>query len=197
MTDQPMYGHKVGEALSFAADAHARQRRKGKDEPYLSHLLAVAGLVAHYGGDEEQIIAAVLHDAVEDQGGEEMAAEIVARFGPRVQEIVLDCSDSTTPIGVAKAPWKERKEAYFASITGPDPVGARLVEACDKLANLRDIVEDLRADGTAALDRFNGGREGTVWYYQQMAEILLPQVPAVASAYARELRELEELVAAG
>lgn len=194
---EPMYGPKVGEALAFAADAHATQRRKGKDEPYLSHLLMVAGLVAHYGGDEDQIMAGVLHDAVEDQGGQEMADAIGERFGERVKAIVLDCSDSVTPLGVAKAPWAERKELYLDGLRAPDEHGSRLVEACDKLANLRDIVEDLRVDGPQSLDRFRGGRDGTRWYYQQLAEVLMPQVPAVAPVYARELQEMESILADG
>ncbi|MCB0914895.1 MAG: HD domain-containing protein [Actinobacteria bacterium] len=193
---EPFYGPKVGEALAFAADVHAGQRRRGKDEPYLSHLLAVAGLVAHYGGDEEQIIAAVLHDAVEDQGGEAMSDEIGARFGTRVQSIVLDCSDSVAPVGVAKADWRVRKEAYLATLTAPDPNGARLVEASDKLSNLRDIVEDFRTEGVASLERFKGGRDGTLWYYQQIEKLLMPQVPQIAPQFARELREMEAIVAA-
>ena len=196
MADEPFYSPRMGEALAFAADAHASQRRKGKDEPYLSHLLTVAGFVAHYGGDEDQIIAAVLHDAVEDQGGEVMAEEIGARFGERVKAIVLDCSDSVAPAGEEKAPWQERKETYLATLSGPDPHGARLVEAADKLSNLRDIVEDLRAEGPASLDRFKGGRDGTLWYYQQIEALLMPQVPALAPAFARELRDMEDLLAA-
>lgn len=194
MTEVRMYSPRVAEALAFAAEAHATQRRKGKDEPYLSHLLAVAGHVAHYGGDEDQIIAAVLHDAVEDQGGEEMAAEIGSRFGDRVQAIVLDCSDSVAPVGTEKAPWRERKEAYLATLSEPDQHGSRLVEACDKLSNLRDIVEDLRTEGIGSLGRFKGGRDGTLWYYQQIEAMLMPQVPQVAPQFARELRDMETLV---
>ena len=196
MADLPMYGPKVGEALAFAADVHASQRRKGKDEPYLSHLLTVAGFVAHYGGDEEQIIAAVLHDAVEDQGGQVMADEIGDRFGERVKAIVLDCSDSVTAVGVEKAPWRERKENYIAGLREPDENGSRLIEASDKLSNLRDIVEDMRAEGPASLDRFRGGRDGTLWYYQQLEEVLMPQVPELAPAFARELREMEAILGA-
>lgn len=193
----PHYSDKVGAALAFAADAHASQSRKrgdGPSEPYLSHILIVSGMVAHYGGDEDQIIAGALHDAVEDQGGEPMAQEIGRRFGARVEAIVRDCSDSVAPVGEVKAPWQERKEAFLATLDTPDSHGSRLVEACDKLANLRDIVEDVRADGLASFDRFRGGQDGTIWYYRELGAKLMPQVPAVAPAYAVELAELNRLV---
>lgn len=191
MNGERLYGTRVGEALAFGADEHARQTRKGKGEPYLSHILAVAGLVAHYGGDEEQIMAAVLHDAVEDQGGSAMAERIRRRFGDRVADIVLACSDAIPEPGTKKEAWHPRKEAYIATLRQPDPHGARLVEVCDKLANLRDIVEDVEANGAAAFKHFKGGRDGTIWYYQQMGEVLVPQVPQVASEYTRLLARLE------
>ena len=186
----PAYGARLAEALAFACVAHATQQRKGKDEPYVSHILMVAALTAHYGGDEEQVMAAALHDVVEDQGGEPVALEIGRRFGPRVEAIVRDCSDSFTEPGVAKAPWLERKEAFLATLGDPDTNGSRLVEACDKLANLRDIVEDVRLHGDAAFAHFRGGRDGTLWYYEQLALALLPQVPKVRSAYREALAEL-------
>lgn len=192
--DRRHYGSTMGEALAFAAEAHATQSRKGRDEPYLSHILMVAALVAHYGGSPDQIAAAVLHDAVEDAGGEDMAREIEQRFGNLVAAIVLDCSDSVAPKGAVKAPWRDRKEAFIASLDTPDVHGSRLVEACDKLANLRDIVEDVRNDGLAAFDRFKGGVDGTLWYYRTLGERLLPQVPRVQDAYVRELAELNALV---
>lgn len=195
MGTERQYGTTVGEALAFAAEVHATQSRKGKDEPYLSHVLMVAALTAHYGGDEDQIMAAALHDAVEDQGGEPVALEIGRRFGPRVEQIVRDCSDSIAPVGVPKAPWRERKEAYLATLTTPDEHGARLVEACDKLANLRDIVEDVAVRGDEAFEQFRGGREGTVWYYETLGEVLVPQVPAVAPAYDAEMSKLRALLA--
>lgn len=190
------YGSQLGDALAWAAELHRDQARKGTDEPYLSHILMVTALVAHYGGSEDQMIAAVLHDAVEDQGGEALALEIGRRFGPRVEAIVRECSDSATPPDEPKAPWRERKEAFLASLSEPDSCGARLVEACDKLANLRDIVEDVRTSGPATLARFKGGREGTYWYYAQIGELLMPQVPEVADEFDRLLAEFGALLAA-
>jgi len=188
------YGARLGEALAWAAELHREQARKGTDEPYLSHILMVAALVAHYGGNEDQIIAGALHDAVEDQGGEAVALEIERRFGRRVADIVRDCSDSSGVAGQPKAPWRTRKEAFLASLAAPDPHGARLVEACDKLANLRDIVEDVRAEGPETLERFRGGREGTRWYYQQIGQLLMPQVPRVAAAYDPLLAQFDALL---
>lgn len=187
---QRRYGPQVGAALAFAAEVHAGQTRKGKSEPYLSHVLVVAGLVAHYGGDEEKIIAGALHDAAEDQGGSAMLAEIRTRFGDRVAHIVLDCSDALPEPGEAKPPWRVRKEAFLATLDAPDEVGSRLVEACDKLANLRDIVEDVIAHGQGTFERFNGKHDGTIWYYQELGEGLIPAVPQMQREYDRLLQQL-------
>ena len=189
---QPVYSPRVPQALAFAADVHSQQRRKGKEEPYLSHVLMVAALVTHFGGDEDQIIAASLHDAVEDQGGREMAARIRELFGDRVTEIVLECSDSVTARGEKKMPWRERKEIYLASLAEPDLYGARIVEACDKLANLRDIVEDLRTLGPATLDRFSGGPDGVRWYYEELGRVLVSGFPQIEDEYGFLLSQLLE-----
>lgn len=188
-----LYSHKVGEALAYGADLHAMQARKGKDEPYLSHILMVAALTAHYGGDEEQIIAAVLHDAVEDCGGPPVAEQIRQRFGDRVATIVTDCSDAAPLPGQSKPPWEQRKRDYIDSIREPATNGSRLVEACDKLANLRDIVEDLTLIGDEAFANFKGGREGTLTYYATLGEVLIPQVPAIGPEYERLMARLKEL----
>lgn len=172
-----VYSPRVGQALQLAAELHAEQRRKGKDEPYLSHLLAVAAIVAHCGGDENQIIAAALHDAAEDRGGAATLAEIEARFGADVAAMVRECSDSLTPHGAAKAPWRERKEAYLQHVARRGPVRASLVEAADKLANLEDLVEDYADSGEEFLTRFAGGADGVRWYYQGLATALMPQAP--------------------
>lgn len=175
--DGRVYSPRVGQALQFAAELHADQRRKGKDEPYLSHLLRVASLVAHHGGDEDQIVAAALHDAVEDRGGTPILATIDKVFGHDVAHIVAECSDSITPTGQAKAPWRERKEAYLRHVGHRGPDRASLVEASDKLANLQDLVEDYADDGEESLTRFAGGPDGVRWYYQRLQEVLMPQAP--------------------
>lgn len=196
MVTKRLYTDRVGDALRFAAEAHAGQARKGKPhEPYLSHILIVAGMVAHYGGDEDQIIAGVLHDAVEDAGGEAMADDIRREFGDRVADFVLECSDAVPGEDGEKGPWKPRKLEYIARLrAGGDP-DAVLVEACDKLANLYDIVEDLEFDSEPTFDKFNGGKEGTLEYYATLGDVLMPKVtaPALTAEYTRLLARLQQL----
>lgn len=191
-----LYSPRVSDALRFAAEAHATQSRKGKpDEPYLSHILIVAGMVAHYGGSEDQIIAGVLHDAVEDAGGQERADQIRELFGDRVADIVLACSDAVPGDDGEKGPWKQRKLDYIARLREGGHPDATLVEACDKIANLYDIVEDLEFDSEPAFEKFNGGKTGTLEYYSTLDEVLMPQVriPALTAEYARLLGRLREL----
>lgn len=161
-----MLTERFEEALVYATRLHARQRRKGTQIPYIAHLLAVASIVLDYGGDEDEAIAALLHDAVEDQGGPTTREEIRRRFGDAVVAIVDGCSDTDeTP----KPPWQARKETYIARIaTEPAPV--RLVSAADKLHNARSILKDYRAVGEAIWDRFHGGRDGTLWYYGTLVD---------------------------
>jgi (p)ppGpp synthase/HD superfamily hydrolase len=152
------------EALAYAARLHATQRRKGTDVPYVSHLLAVASLALESGADEDEAIAALLHDAVEDQGGAPTLAEVRRRFGDRVAEIVAGCTDADT---VPKPPWRARKEAYLAHLPAASR-SVRLVSTADKLHNARAILLDYRAHGEALWARFTGGREGTLWYYRAL-----------------------------
>ena len=135
--------YRFSEALSYAATLHARQQRKVSGEPYLAHLLAVAAIVMDYGGNEDQAIAALLHDAVEDQGGATTFEEIGRRFGRAVAEIVEGCTDATA---VPKPPWRPRKEAFLARLrNAAAPV--RLVTAADKLHNARSILREYRRGG--------------------------------------------------
>lgn len=173
-----MLTHRFDDALAFAAALHREQTRKGSGVPYLSHLLAVAALVLEYGGDEDQAIAALLHDAVEDQGGLDTANLIRSRFGDRVAGIVLACSDSTDQ---AKEPWLMRKDRYLASLaTKTDD--ALLVTSCDKLHNASSILADLERDGPSVFERFTAKRDGTLWYYRALADTLLAVRPGALSA---------------
>ena len=172
------------DALLYATRLHANQRRKSSNIPYISHLLSVTALVLEAGGDEDQAIAALLHDAVEDQGGLQTLDEIRGRFGERVAGIVAECSDSfITP----KPPWRERKERYLEhlKIASPD---ARLVSLADKVHNARSILYDLRRTGEATWNRFKGGKVGTLWYYRSVSEVLRPIEPSLL------LDELDRLV---
>lgn len=155
------------EALQFALEVHRDQLRKGSETPYISHLLAVAALVLEDGGDEDQAIAALLHDAPEDQGGYLILEEIRQRFGDRVAEIVHGCTDTYQS---PKPPWRERKEAYLEHLIHASPE-VRRVSLADKLHNARSILTDLLRSGEAVWERFNGGKEGTFWYYLRLLEI--------------------------
>ena len=158
------------EALVYANRLHARQRRKGADIPYVSHLLGVCSLVLEYGGGEDEAIAALLHDAVEDQGGKATLEEIRLRFGEEVAAIVSGCSDSDS---IPKPPWRERKEGYIAHLTEATP-SVRLVSMADKLHNARAVLMDYRQQGEALWGCFKGGRAGTLWYYRAVLEAFKP-----------------------
>lgn len=152
------------EALVFATRLHTRQIRKGSGIPYISHLLAVCALVLEYGGNEDEAIAALLHDAIEDQGGEAIRQEIQQRFGETVVNIVNGCTDADT---APKPPWRPRKEAYIAHLQSASP-SILLVSAADKLHNTRSILSDYRVVGEEVWQRFKAGKEGTLWYYRAL-----------------------------
>jgi len=152
------------DALALAFELHQHQARKGSGVPYVAHVLGVSSLVLEHGGDEDEAIAALLHDAVEDQGGAATLARIADAFGARVAEIVRGCSDS---MGEPKPPWRERKEQYLAHLVSAS-ASIRLVSSCDKLYNARTILADLRA-GSPVWERFTGGRDGSLWYYGALA----------------------------
>lgn len=191
------YGHltaRFEEALAYATRLHNDQSRKGTGIPYVAHLLAVTALVLEWGGDEDMAIAALLHDAVEDQGGMDTLADIRRRFGERVATIVDGCTDSYTH---PKPPWKQRKVAYIKRLR-VEPDDVRLVSIADKIHNARSILFDLRKDGVSALDRFKGGRDGTLWYYQALAAVFneIENTPQAAEL-ARLVAEMEQLVERG
>jgi (p)ppGpp synthase/HD superfamily hydrolase len=183
---------RFGEALAFAARLHNGQKRKGTDIPYVSHLLAVASIALEHGADEDEAIAALLHDAVEDQGGDAARQEIRRRFGERVTQVVDGCTDAeTTP----KPPWRERKERYVAHVAEASP-SVRLVSAADKLHNARSILADLRTCGDALWARFKGGKEGTLWYYRSLVEAFRAHgTTPLVEELARTVAEIERLAA--
>ncbi len=182
------------EALVYATRLHAGQVRKGTSVPYIAHLLAVAGIVLDYGGTESEAIAALLHDAVEDQGGAPTREEIRRRFGAEVVAIVDGCSDTDqTP----KPPWQARKEAYIARLPH-ETAAVRLVSTADKLHNARDILAAYRALGEALWGRFNGGRDGTLWYYRALVQAYraAETAPPLVDELDRVVSELERLAGA-
>jgi (p)ppGpp synthase/HD superfamily hydrolase len=156
------------DALAYAAQLHAKQKRKGSDTPYISHLLAVAAIVLEHGGKEKEAITALLHDAVEDQGGQATLDKIRHRYGKRVAEIVAACSDTDES---PKPPWRDRKEAFVKRLR-TEPYSVRLVVAADKLHNVRDVLRNYRFHGDDIWSQFKGGRDGTLWYYRAVIETL-------------------------
>ncbi|MEM8630017.1 MAG: HD domain-containing protein [Pseudomonadota bacterium] len=167
------FGDRFDDAMVFAASIHRGQVRKGTKVPYISHLLAVAALVIENGGNEDQAIAALLHDAVEDQGGLDMEATIRARYGDHVADIVMDCTDATQ---IPKPPWRGRKEAYIAALPEKSEESL-LVSLCDKLHNARSITDDIDRVGPDLWTSFKGGRDGTLWYYRSVADFYLRRTP--------------------
>ncbi len=182
---------RFSQAVVLALDLHQHQKRKGSDIPYASHLLRVAGMVLEYGGDEATAIAAMLHDAVEDQGGALTAARIAQQFGGQVARYVEEVSDTDED---PKPPWQQRKDEYLAHLVHASPQ-ARLISGCDKLDNLRSMIRAYRQVGPALWKRFHGGREGSLWYHREVVRILQssPHCP-VAAELAEALDDFEKLI---
>jgi (p)ppGpp synthase/HD superfamily hydrolase len=161
---QSTFSDRFDRALAYAAVIHAGQVRKTNNVPYIAHLLGVASIALEYGADEDDAIAALLHDAGEDAGGEGRIADIQVRFGDKVAKIVEGCTDSLT---IPKPEWRERKEKYIAHLESAD-APTILVSAADKLYNTRAILRDLRREGDGVFGRFKGKKEGTLWYYRAL-----------------------------
>lgn len=182
------YGEKFEEALVHAARLHKDQTRKGTGIPYVTHLLAVAAIVGENGGSEDEVVAALLHDAIEDSP--ETRSSLAARYGDTVAEIVEECSDTDV---IPKPPWKERKEAYVAHAASLSP-SARLVSSADKLHNARSILADLRTEGDALWGRFTGDKEGTLWYYRALIQAYqVSGTTPIVEELDRVVREIEAL----
>jgi (p)ppGpp synthase/HD superfamily hydrolase len=155
---------RFSEAVNYACVAHNTQVRKGTGIPYASHLLAVAGIVLEHGATEEEAIAALLHDVVEDQGGKPRLDDVRTRFGAVVASIVEGCTDADV---IPKPPWRQRKENYLRHIAEAS-ASVRLVSNADKLHNARSILADYRRHGDALWGRFNASKEETLWYYRAL-----------------------------
>lgn len=185
-----MLAERFTAALTYATQLHANQVRKGSGVPYIAHLLGVASIALEYGANENEAIAALLHDAVEDQGGAATREEIRLHFGNEVTATVDGCTDTdTTP----KPPWRQRKEAYIAHI----PTASQsvvLVSAADKLYNARSILKDYRLLGESLWERFQGGKEGTLWYYRALVDAFnQTEMTAIAEELERVVIEIEVL----
>jgi GTP pyrophosphokinase len=162
-----LYSTRLDDAVALAVDSFRARRRKGTTIPYVTHLFAVMVTVGEYGGDEDQLIAAVLHDWLEDIEGAE-GGELERRYGPRVRRLVEALSDAVTR---PKPPWRERKERYLAHLR-VEPAEVKLISAADKLHNCQSIRRDLATVGSDVFGRFSVPKGETLWYYDQVASAL-------------------------
>jgi len=172
-------------AMAYATELHKDQTRKSTDITYICHPFGVASLVLEAGGDEDQAIAALLHDIPEDCGGEPRLKEILEIFGPRVEKIVRGCSDSLVEDPEEKAPWKERKEVHINHLNDAD-LDTLTVTAADKAHNARSIATDLQNQGPSLWNRFNANQENIIWYYESVYIVL--QAKGVSAALLTPLR---------
>lgn len=178
-------------ALSFAAELHRDHYRKRTEIPYVSHLLAVASLALEHGADQDEAIAALLHDAQEDRGGKPTTDTIEILFGARVATIVRGCSD--TDDKEHEDPWDIRKRDYLEKLKTASP-SVRLVSACDKVHNARAILADLRVIGDDLWPRFNGGKDGSLRYYRDLRDEFNRAGPkGLAGELTRVVEEIETL----
>ena len=182
---------KLPTALALALDAHKKQIRKGTNIPYISHPMAVASIALEYGATEEQAVAALLHDAIED-GGDTYVDSIEALFGTYVLTLVQGCTDGTPDQNGEKAPWKDRKTAYLEHLQGASDE-VLLVSCADKLHNARAIVSDLINEGPSVFERFSSTPEQTLWYYRQLATIFNNRKAPPAKALESAVSQMEAL----
>ncbi|MBW4613401.1 MAG: HD domain-containing protein [Desmonostoc vinosum HA7617-LM4] len=186
-----MLSERFTAALTYATQLHANQVRKGSGIPYIAHLLGVASIALEYGANEDEAIAALLHDAIEDQGGAATREEIRRRFGDNVTAIVDGCTDADT---IPKPPWRQRKEAYLAHLPTASP-SVLLVSVADKLYNARSILKDYRVLDESLWQRFQGGKAGTLWYYRALVSTFIQTGNTeIVTELERVVLELETLV---
>ena len=185
-------GARFQRAFTLALELHRDQVRKGPTPiPYIAHLLGVTSIVIEDGGDEDEAIAALLHDAAEDQGGKATLARIRSEFGERVAAIVEGCSDT---LEEPKPPWRSRKERYLAHLEEV-PREILRVSLADKVHNARAILADYRDVGEELWSRFRGTREESLWYYRSLVEVFTRRRPGpLADELLRTVEEIEALV---
>lgn len=185
---------RYAQAVCLAAEAHSGQFRKGTLIPYVTHPVGVSLMVAQFGGDEDQRVAAVLHDVLEDGGAH--YRERILGLGERVLEIVEGCTDSIPDASGRKVPWRQRKEAYLSALANKSR-DILLVCGCDKLFNARDIVADLRAHGSVVFERFSAGAEGTLWYYGELQRLFAGRDLPFVDEFSSLCEEMRKLAAVG
>ena len=186
-----MLTDKFSKAVSVANYAHYDQTRKGTEIPYIAHPLAVASLAIEFGATEDQAIAALLHDAIED-GGAEYKQVILEAFGESILAMVQGCTDGVPDANGEKADWWDRKTAYLAHLEkASDDV--LLVSGADKLHNARSIVIDLQEVGPAVFERFKAGMKGTLWYYRSLADVFTKRNSPMTKQLEAAVSQMEKL----
>ena len=181
---------KYYEALSFAAQLHDGQFRKGSKVPYLTHLMTVSSYVFEFGGSEDQAIAGLLHDAIEDQGNKTYLKELEKLFGSEVSRIVAACTDTEVE---PKPPWEERKKAYLEKL-GEKDSSIKLVVACDKFHNAQCIVRDVKLYGPDVWKRFNAEPARILWYYETLVVNLTDLNSVLIKLLDMEVKEIKKLI---
>lgn len=195
-SDAPLLSPRFALALQFANQIHAAQVRKGIGAPYISHLMAVSAQVLEYGGDEDQAIAALLHDAAEDCGGRPMLETVRVMFGNGVASIVECCTDTFED---PKPAWRPRKEAYIERMKR-EPASARLVVTADKLHNLSNTLRDIRTQGVdrwreAMAETPNSAADKQLWYYKGCRDALATGwTHPLLKEFSRAVAEFEQLL---
>jgi (p)ppGpp synthase/HD superfamily hydrolase len=180
---------KFESALIYATRLHARQIRKISGVPYIAHLLSVAALVLEAGGTEEEAIAALLHDSIEDQGGKSTREEVRRLFGETVVAIVDGCTECDTE---PKPPWEERKQRYLTNLRHASP-SVRRVSLADKLHNAHSLLTDYHLKGSSIWSEFKAGREGTLWFYRELQQIYTETGSDwMTEEFTRVVQELEQ-----
>lgn len=196
-TETNNLGRRFTRALSLAVEWHGAQTRKGVTTPYMSHLMTVSSIVMEHGGKENEAIAALFHDAIEDAPdaaeADRREALILEEFGSTVIEIVLGCTDGRPSNDGKKALWNERKEAYLRTMRGK-PDNTLLVAGSDKLHNLGCTVRDMRRDGPGTLARFGSSASNLAWYYSEIGQILADRGIPMAKEYNALLAEFKEML---
>ncbi|MFM6990154.1 MAG: HD domain-containing protein [Rhodoferax sp.] len=190
-----MLTEKIAQALALAVQAHDGQKRKGTNIPYIAHPMGVASIALDHGADEEQAMAALLHDAVED-GGAHFAKLIREKFGDRVASIVEGCTDGVPDADGKKEAWKPRKERYITHLQHATN-DVLLVSGSDKLHNARAIVEDLLRIGPSVFDRFTASQEQTIWYYETLANVFSNRGTPIAKALSDTVQRMKQLTGKG
>ena len=182
---------KLSNALALAIQAHEGQIRKGTKIPYISHPMAVSAIALEFGATEDQAVAALLHDAIED-GGNKYANIIKAQFGEHIHNLVHGCTDGTPNHQGQKAPWLERKTDYLRHLEEASEE-VLLVSCSDKLHNARAIVSDLINEGPSVFERFSSTPEQTLWYYRQLANVFTNRKTPPAKALESAVSQMEAL----